>query len=102
MKTAIAKFESKSAKVAIVGMGYVGLPLARRCLEVGFTIYGIEVSDAKVSKLRDGETYIRHISNDDIRKMNKTGRFFPTTDFKMISQSDAVVICVPTALVHQQ
>jgi UDP-N-acetyl-D-glucosamine dehydrogenase len=99
----ISKFESKKNTVTIVGLGYVGLPLARRCLQVGLTVYGLDVDECKVAKLKDGQSYIRHIPSELIKEMTGTGRFFPTTDFSSASKSDVVVICVPTPLgTHQE
>ena len=85
-------------KIAIVGLGYVGLPLslqfARSCTEV----IGIDVDPQKVELLNKGQSYIKHVSEDGIREMVDGGKFSATTDFSRIKEVEAVIICVPTPL----
>jgi UDP-N-acetyl-D-glucosamine dehydrogenase len=85
-------------KIAVVGLGYVGLPLslqfARSCTEV----IGIDVDPKKVELLNKGQSYIKHVSADGIREMVDGGKFVATTDFSRIREAEAVIICVPTPL----
>ena len=85
-------------KIAVIGLGYVGLPLslqfARSCTEVS----GIDVDPQKVKLLNSGESYIKHVSGDGIRELVDGGKFSATTDFSRIREVQAVVICVPTPL----
>lgn len=97
MTELIQKLKSKQATIGIVGLGYVGLPLARRYSEVGYKVIGFEIDAAKVEKLKKNETYIKHIESKDIARMNQNG-FIPTTDFSRIGEADAIILCVPTPL----
>src|SRR5436309_951009 len=85
-------------KIAVIGLGYVGLPLslqfARSCTEV----IGIDVDPQKVELLNKGQSYIKHVSGDEIRELVDGGKFSATTDFSRIREVEAVIICVPTPL----
>lgn len=94
----LARFKSNQGHVAIVGLGYVGLPLSIAFIEAGYTVTGFDIDPEKVTQLNRGETYIRHISDAAIEKINATGRFSATADFATLSDVDAIVICVPTPL----
>jgi UDP-N-acetyl-D-glucosamine dehydrogenase len=94
LKTKIANTQ---AVIGIVGMGYVGQPLALRCCESGFTVIGFDIDRSKVEALNASISTIEHISSDDIRRANQRGMRC-TTDFAEISECDAVIICVPTPL----
>jgi UDP-N-acetyl-D-glucosamine dehydrogenase len=84
--------------VAVVGMGYVGLPLAVAFVESGMTVVGFDTDPDKVHTLQSGRSYIRHIDNAVVAGMNATGRFQPSVDVDALGGVDAVVICVPTPL----
>ncbi len=86
-----------SAKIGIVGLGYVGLPLALRYTDVGFRVIGFDIADRVVEQLNHGLTHIEHISNAEIALANEKG-FSATTDFSRIEECDAVILCVPTPL----
>src|SRR5262245_35273346 len=92
------KIANRSARVTVCGMGYVGLPLACAISANGFPVVAADIDDAKVEKLRAGESYIKHIPSSDIAAMVATGRFAATSDFREIADSDVVAICVPTPL----
>src|SRR5205814_9832026 len=85
-------------KIAVVGLGYVGLPLsiqfARSCTEV----IGIDVDPQKVELLNKGQSYIKHIASADIAELLTTKKFAASTDFSRIKDVEAVIICVPTPL----
>jgi UDP-N-acetyl-D-glucosamine dehydrogenase len=90
-----------NASVAIIGLGYVGLPLALRYTHVGFNVVGIDIDEEKVSQLNAGKSYIDHISHARITTAISDG-FKATTDFSHITQMDAVILCVPTPLSKQR
>jgi UDP-N-acetyl-D-glucosamine dehydrogenase len=95
--SSIDKFNSKNAVIGIVGLGYVGLPLALRYSEENFKVLGFDIDDFKVNKIRDGLSYIEHISSKAVSSAKASG-FEATTDFKRISEVDAIILCVPTPL----
>ena len=82
--------------IAVVGLGYIGLPLAVAFAEKGVRVYGIDVDKEKVSRLKNGESYIEDLCDVDISK--NLNNFFPTCDYSEISKANAVIICVPTPL----
>lgn len=84
--------------IAIVGLGYVGLPLALQFARKGATVIGLDVDAAKTDALRRGQSYIRHIRAEDVAASVDAGDFEPTTDFARIAEVDAAIICVPTPL----
>ncbi len=93
----LASIHTAKARVGIIGLGYVGLPLARALIAGGFPVLGFDVDPAKVAMLKRGESYIGHIAGTTIREM--LGRGFEATDrFDRLSEADAVIICVPTPL----
>ena len=85
-------------KIAVVGLGYVGLPLSIQFARSGVTVLGIDVDSKKVELLNSGQSYIRHVSEAGIREMVDEGKFIATTDFSRIREVEAVIICVPTPL----
>jgi UDP-N-acetyl-D-glucosamine dehydrogenase len=89
--------QSKNAVIGVVGLGYVGLPLMLRYIEVGYKVIGFDIDQSKVDKLSQGKSYIEHISEVSIRDAVKSG-FEATTDFKRVSEADALILCVPTPL----
>ncbi len=91
------RIAAKSARVGIIGLGYVGLPLARAFSARGFPVLGFDIDPVKVEKLRRGESYIGHITADTVRQMREQ-RFDATTEFGRLGEADAVIICVPTPL----
>lgn len=97
------KLHSRQAIVGIVGLGYVGLPLALRFVEAGFRVIGFDIDAEKVVKLKHGESYIKHIGSAKVAAMCATGRFDATTDFSRAAEADALILCVPTPLgAHQE
>lgn len=97
MQELIAKIKSKKSVVGIIGMGYVGLPLALRFSEEKFRVTGFDIDPLKVSKLNDGISYIQHIESSHIQNSKESG-FVATTDFSKVRDCDAIIICVPTPL----
>lgn len=97
------KIESKEAKIGIVGLGYVGLPLVLEFVDKEFFCMGFDVDPKKVELLSGGKTYIRHISEERIGQMNASGLFEATTDFTRLPEVDCIIVAVPTPLdKHQQ
>jgi UDP-N-acetyl-D-glucosamine dehydrogenase len=94
----IEKVETRTAIVGILGMGYVGLPLAEAFLKVGLPVIGFDILQKRVDSLKAGKTFIRHIADERIEAMNATGRFDATADFDRLAEADALLICVPTPL----
>ncbi len=94
----IQKFQDKSARVAVLGLGYVGLPLAVVFAESGFKVTGIDPIASKVEQLNQGKSYILDISDEQIRALVQSGHLSATTDFSVLKEIDAVSICVPTPL----
>lgn len=92
------RLDEKTARVGVVGLGYVGLPLALLFARRGFQTVGLDIDRFKVDALERGETYIHHISPESIRDQVNPRRLSATTDFSEISTLDACVICVPTPL----
>ena len=84
--------------IAIVGLGYVGLPLALQFCRSGAKVVGIDIDVAKVTALKKGQSYIKHISAESIQEQLDSGRLDATTDFSVAASVDAVIICVPTPL----
>lgn len=89
--------EEKRARVGIIGLGYVGIPLALRFSEVGLPVIGFDIDEDRVSQLAAGRSPIEHIADERIREMLDRG-FEATADFARIGEADAVIICVPTPL----
>ena len=85
-------------KVAIVGLGYVGLPLSLQFARSGVEVIGLDVDPGKVAALNRGKSYIQHIDHASIRQAVREGRFSASTDFSLVRKVQAVVICVPTPL----
>jgi UDP-N-acetyl-D-glucosamine dehydrogenase len=94
----IEKIKNRTASVGIVGMGYVGLPLALTFHRSGLRIVGFDIDESKLERLRKGVSYIRHIPAERTNAAIRTDRFIPTSDFALAKECDAVVICVPTPL----
>lgn len=93
----VKKFQGKTGVIGIVGLGYVGLPLALRFCEEGHTVLGFDIDENKIQKIAKGESYIEHIPTDRIATATKT-HFSATSDFKRIPEVDAIILAVPTPL----
>lgn len=92
------KIASRSLRIAIIGLGYVGLPLAVTFAEAGFHVTGIDVDQPKVDLANEGESYIADIASETLQKLMAAGRLHFTTDFSVLEEIDALSICVPTPL----
>jgi UDP-N-acetyl-D-glucosamine dehydrogenase len=94
----LASLRDHSAKIGILGLGYVGLPLAAAFGAAGFHIIGIDPDLRKVDNLKKGKSYIQDVADEQIESLLKLGKLFATTDFSALRDCDAVSICVPTPL----
>lgn len=92
------KLVQRSGTVGIIGMGYVGLPLALTFVEGGFRVLGFDVDGAKVASLNRGESYIRHLNPERLQKAVDGGLLTATEDLSRLPEADAILICVPTPL----
>jgi UDP-N-acetyl-D-glucosamine dehydrogenase len=90
--------ERREAKVAVVGLGYVGLPLALTVGEAGFPVLGFDVDEDKVWALGEGRSYIKTVAPERVQAMNGTGRFGASAEFSRLAEADVVIVCVPTPL----
>ncbi|NMC80073.1 MAG: nucleotide sugar dehydrogenase [Chloroflexi bacterium] len=94
----IRRLKSREAKVAVLGLGYVGLPLATLFAEAGFKVTGVDPDENKINALRRGESYVLDVASEQVERLVKAGRLEATADFSVLRQVDAVSICVPTPL----
>ena len=97
MNKQISKLKNKKAIIGIIGLGYVGLPLALAYINAGFKVIGFDIDSEKIKKLNNDKSYIQNISSLKIKKSLKKG-FTVTSSFSKIMSTDAVIICVPTPL----
>src|ERR1044072_132185 len=84
--------------ICVVGLGYVGLPLALQFARSSATVVGLDIDETKVKLINNGESYIKHIASETIRTELDANRFSASTDFGAVKRADAVIICVPTPL----
>ncbi|MFA6145795.1 MAG: nucleotide sugar dehydrogenase [Patescibacteria group bacterium] len=98
MKKLEKLIKNKKAKITIIGLGYVGLPLAVVLAEQGFRVFGFDVQKNKVKLVNQGHSYIADISSADLQGVLKSKKFSATTDKKILKLADVIIICVPTPL----
>ena len=102
-KKLLKKITERSIRVGVVGMGYVGLPLAVEKAKAGFETIGFDVQQAKVDMVNAGHNYIGDVVDSDLAALVKVGKLRATTDFSFIKDVDFIAICVPTPLdAHQE
>ena len=92
------KILNHTARVSVIGQGYVGLPLAVAFAHEGFKVHGLDIDLAKIDRLRSCQANSPDVTNEELRKMTDQGRYVPSGDFSVLSDSDAILICVPTPL----
>ena len=98
MKSLKEKIIAREATVAVVGLGYVGLPLACAFATKGYKVIGVDLSEKKVESLKAGESYIIDVKSETLKALVDKGAFSPTTDFSALRNADCISICVPTPL----
>ncbi|RMF61198.1 MAG: nucleotide sugar dehydrogenase [Calditrichaeota bacterium] len=94
----LEKIKQHEAIVGVVGLGYVGLPLILEFVEESFTTLGFDIDDSKVQQLNNGQSYIKHISNERIQHAVERKLFQATSDFSRLKEVDCILVCVPTPL----
>ena len=92
------RYIDKKAKIGVIGMGYVGMPLALTAAAAGFSVVGFDIDAEKVAKINAGKSYIKHIAGDDIAALTTQDRLRATDQFEQVRDVDAIIICVPTPL----
>ena len=90
------KIEAKEAQICIIGLGYVGLPLAVGFAKAGYRVFGLDVDGGKVAALQRGESYIQDVLGQEVSPLVTAGMLIPTTDYYTLSFVDVIFICVPT------
>jgi len=97
-RSLINKIKSHDARIGIIGLGYVGLPLVIRFGEEGFNVTGLDIDNDKIDKLNKGQRYINHIPSEKIKKLISSKKFHANSDFSKLKNIDCIIICVPTPL----
>jgi UDP-N-acetyl-D-glucosamine dehydrogenase len=92
------KIKKKEAKIGVVGLGYVGLPLVIEFCKSGFSVTGLDIDEKKIKALSQGKSFIKHIPDEKIEALNQDGKFEASKDFKLVEKLDCILICVPTPL----
>ncbi|MFH2011149.1 MAG: nucleotide sugar dehydrogenase [Pseudomonadota bacterium] len=98
MEKLLEKIRSKTAKIAVIGIGYVGLPLAIEFAKNGFEVKGIDTDKRKVDAINNGSSYIHDVKKDELIPLVQSGKLCATTDYSILKDTDAISICVPTPL----
>ena len=102
MSDLLTRLSTGNATIGIVGLGYVGIPLALTAIASGFTVIGFDVDAERVGLLNSGKSFIKHIASSDIAAAVASGKFSATTDLSRMSEPDAILIAVPTPLSKQR
>src|SRR5436190_19198408 len=92
------KIQDRTANVAIIGLGYVGLPLAVEFANAGFNVTGIDLDEQKIRSIGEGRSYIKDVKDEAIGRVVETGKLRATTDLAALCEADSISICVPTPL----
>jgi UDP-N-acetyl-D-glucosamine dehydrogenase len=101
-RTLAQKIAKRKARIGVIGLGYVGLPLVLRFTEENFRVLGFDIDPDKVAKLNKGESYIKHIPAEKIRRLRDSGLFEATAVYARLKTVDAIIVCVPTPLNKNQ
>ena len=94
----LEKINNRTARAGVVGLGYVGLPLAVELAKAGFRTTGIDLDARKTRSVMEGRSYIPDVATEDVRNLNAAGKLDATTDFAVVKELDTINICVPTPL----
>ena len=92
------KISKKEARIGVVGLGYVGLPLVKTFLNKGFGVLGFDIDEKKVEMLNQAKSYIKHFTAEELKIFLEKKKFQATTDFGLLAKADVIIICVPTPL----
>ncbi|HID88730.1 MAG TPA: UDP-N-acetyl-D-glucosamine dehydrogenase, partial [Anaerolineae bacterium] len=90
------RIAERTARIAVIGIGYVGLPLAVGFAQAGFPVVGVDVDEKKVASVNGGRSYIGDVTDEELRPHVQVGRLQATTDYEVLREMDAIFICVPT------
>ena len=94
----LERIQKKDAKIGVVGLGQVGLPLVIEFCKSGFSVTGLDIDEKKIEALSEGKSFIKHIPDEKIQALNGVGSFKAITDFEQVKNLDCILICVPTPL----
>ena len=94
----IKKINNRSAKIGVIGLGYVGLPLAIEFVNAGYEVVGIDTNESKINSIKSGSNYIKDVDDKLLKNAVNDGSLKATTDFNIVKDIDAISICVPTPL----
>ncbi|MEY3025890.1 MAG: UDP-N-acetyl-D-glucosamine 6-dehydrogenase [Planctomycetota bacterium] len=97
-KDLLARIEGCTAKVGVIGLGYVGLPLAHALHQGGLPIIGFDIDQRKIDAIAAGQNYLQHLGDDLVTTLRDSARFEATTDFGRLGEADVIIVCVPTPL----
>src|SRR5437667_12245855 len=92
------RIRQRAARIAVIGQGYVGLPLAIEFARAGFTVAGLDTDPERVAALAEHRSYVGDVASDEIGRLAAEGRYRATSDFSVLEESEVVVICVPPPL----
>ena len=98
IKNTLENIRKRNKSIAVVGLGYVGLPLALTFTENNFSVIGIDVDQQKIKKLKNKESYLKHINDSRISRTIEAKTLIPTSDFSKAEKCMAIILCVPTPL----
>ncbi|MEP3265694.1 MAG: nucleotide sugar dehydrogenase [Hyphomicrobiales bacterium] len=98
----LEKIATNSARIGVIGLGYVGLPLAMACADAGCRVVGFDTDETKIPILNAGQSYIDAVSNQDLTKHGESGKFQATADMSALGECDIIVVCVPTPLMDNR
>ncbi len=98
----VARLRARQATIGIVGLGYVGIPLALTAARAGFRVLGVDIDAPRVAQINRGESFIKHIPAAAMAEAVGSGRFSATTEMAALAAADAILICVPTPLTRQR
>ncbi|HHQ2480329.1 TPA: nucleotide sugar dehydrogenase [Bacillus cereus] len=99
-KMLYSKLENREAKIGVIGLGYVGLPLAVEFAGAGYKVLGLDIDEEKIEKLNEGISHIIDVKSNQVKDIVKSGYFKVSTNFEELSKVDIVIICVPTPLTN--
>lgn len=92
------KIRSRTARIGIVGLGYVGLPLVKAVHDAGYPVIGFDVDQSKIEKLNASESYLKHLGDELVNEIARSDRFIASSDESVLAEADIVILCVPTPL----
>jgi UDP-N-acetyl-D-glucosamine dehydrogenase len=98
----LGRIEARSGTIGIVGLGYVGLPIAVAYAQAGFNVVGVDLREEKVAALEAGRSHLMDVPDEDVAPLRASGRLRASTSFEPLKEADAVIICVPTPLAKGQ